>query len=82
MKILDINEAPRAQKIWDISHILSTQFHGHGNDSYYELTIVLNPDADEDGGGYVTVSQLQKLMGWCRLQGVQNGETVLIKHWW
>ena len=82
MKVFDINQPKAPGDVWDISHTLSNEYHCNGNDSYYQLEIVTSPDADDDGGGYVTVEELQKLMDWFRVQGAVIGETILVNHWW
>lgn len=82
MKVFDI-QSPRApEDVWNVSNTLYVELWGNGNDSYYELKVVAEPDADEHGGGYATVDELQKLMDWLRSQDAENGETVLVKHWW
>ena len=83
MKVFDVNRPERCpQDVFEAAGILSCELYGNGNDSYFPVGVVANPDADEDGGGYVTTEELQTLMDWLRSQGAVDGETVLVKHWW
>ena len=81
-KVLDINDPEPPQAIWDISHVLSGEYHGGGNDSYYSFEIVGDPDEDDQGGGYVNKADLILLTAWCIKQGAEVGDTILISHWW
>lgn len=78
MKVFDSRCPMMPGPVWDTSHTLSIEYHGNGNDSYYSLDM----SGEEDGGGYVSMSQIVALQDWCRNLGAEDGETVLIYHWW
>jgi hypothetical protein len=83
MKVFDVNRPARCpQSVFEVTGILSCELYGNGNDGYFPVEVVPNPNADEHGGGYVSMEELQTLMDWLRSHGAVDGETVLVKHWW
>lgn len=70
------------QDVYNVAGILNSELHGNGNDSYFPFEVVKNPDADEQGGHYVTTKELQLLTNWLIEQGAEVGETVLVNLWW
>ncbi len=82
MKVLDINSPKPPGDIWEISHKLSGEYHGQGNDGYYQFEISADPDPHDQGGGYVGKADLILLTDWCIKQGAKIGDDILINHWW
>ncbi len=80
MKVIDSRCPAMPGKVFDISHTLNFEYHGNGNASYYELE--MTEDVELAGGGYVEDHEVRALQEWCRAQGAEDGETILINHWW
>ena len=62
------------EDVYEVAGTLNSELHSNGNDSYFPFEVVANPDAEEQGNGYITVEEARLLTDWLKDQGAEVGE--------
>lgn len=76
--IVDIHDAP--EEVVEIACVMCSDCHE--GSPYYEWEVVENPTGEEEGLGYLTDWEAILLTDYCKAQGAEVGQTVLIHTNW